>query len=225
MSGTEIGSAVHAILEEIDLAAPFAPEVEDELIRGFVTAYCESDLAHRVSGLAGVEKERHFTFEHDGVLVHGFLDAFHMAAGGAGNAVEPRPGSDETSPTRALVVDYKTNALGDASPEEVVEHDYRLQRLVYALACFRAGAEEVEVVYHFLERPDTPVAAMFSRADVPELEAELSAAIARIQAGEFRPTPSDFACAGCPALDLVCAGPRLRPRLPEAVQPHPVLRA
>ena len=50
---------------------------------------------------------------------------------------------------------------------------------------------------------------------MPELEAELSAAIARIHAGEFRPTPSDFACAGCPALDLVCAGPRLRePRPP-----------
>jgi hypothetical protein len=115
------------------------------------------------------------------------------------------------------VVDYKTNALGEASPDEIVEQDYRLQRLVYALACFRAGAEEVEVVYHFLERPDAPVGAVFTRADVPELEAELSAAIARIQAGEFPATPSDFACAGCPALDLVCAGPRLRSRLPEAV--------
>jgi ATP-dependent exoDNAse (exonuclease V) beta subunit len=199
MSGTEIGSAVHALLEEIDLAAPVVPELEDELIRGFVAAYCESDLAGRVAALEGVEKERHFTFEHDGVLVHGFIDAFHLRDG------------------RALVVDYKTNALGEASPDEIVEQDYHLQRLVYALACFRAGAEEVEVVYHFLERPDAPVEAVFSRADVPELEAELSAAIARIQAGEFPPTPSDFACAGCPALDLVCAGPRLRPRLPEAV--------
>jgi hypothetical protein len=45
---------------------------------------------------------------------------------------------------------------------------------------------------------------------VPELEAELSTGIARIHAGEFRPTPSDFACSTCPALDLVCAGPRLR---------------
>ena len=199
MSGTEIGTAVHALLEEIDLAAPAVPEVEDELVRSFVTAYCDSELARRVAALSGVEKERHFTFEHDGVLVHGFIDAFHLADG------------------RALVVDYKTNALGDASPEEIVEQDYRLQRLVYALACFRAGAEEVEVVYHFLERPDSPVEALFSRAGVPELEAELSAAIVRIQAGEFPPTPSDFACAGCPALDLVCAGPRLRPRLPEAV--------
>jgi ATP-dependent exoDNAse (exonuclease V) beta subunit len=198
-SGTEIGTAVHSLLEQLDLAAPVVPELEDELIRGFVAAYCDSDLARRVAALAGVEKERHFTFEHDGVLVHGFIDAFHLADG------------------RALVVDYKTNALGEASPAEIVEEDYRLQRLVYALACFRAGAEEVEVVYHFLERPEAPVEAIFSRADVPELEAELSAAIARLQAGEFPPTPSEFACAGCPALDLVCAGPRLRQRLPEAV--------
>ncbi len=198
-SGTEIGSAVHALLEEIDLAAPVLPELEDEVVSGFVAAYCESELARRVAALEGVEKERHFTFEQDGVLVHGFIDAFHLRDG------------------RALVVDYKTNALGEASPDEIVEQDYRLQRLVYALACFRAGADEVEVVYHFLERPDAPVEAVFARADVPGLEAELSAAIARIQAGEFPPTPSDFACAGCPALDLVCAGPRLRPRLPEAV--------
>jgi hypothetical protein len=164
-----------------------------------VAAYCESDLARRVAALPEVEKERHFTFEHDGVLVHGFLDAFYLRDG------------------HALVVDYKTNLLGDDSPEEIVEQDYRLQRLVYALASFRAGADEVEVVYHFLERPEAPVEAHFSRADVPELEAELSAAITRIQAGEFPPTPSDFACAGCPALDLVCAGPRLRSHLPEAV--------
>ena len=27
---------------------------------------------------------------------------------------------------------------------------------------------------------------------------------------DIRPTPSEFACADCPALNLVCAGPRLR---------------
>ncbi len=90
-----------------------------------------------------------------------------------------------------------------------MEDDYHVQRLVYALACFRAGADEVEVVYHFLERPDAVVSTTFERSELPELEAELSAAIARIDRGEFVPTPSDFTCAGCPALDLVCAGPRL----------------
>src|SRR5712691_12730882 len=108
--------------------------------------------------------------------------------------------------SRALVVDYKTNFIGDASPGEIVENDYSLQRLVYALACFRAGAEDVEVVYHFLERSDAVVSTAFTSDQVPALEAELSAGIARIHTGEFRPTPSEFACSGCPALDLVCAG-------------------
>jgi hypothetical protein len=109
-----------------------------------------------------------------------------------------------------LVLDYKTNSLADGAPEEIVEHDYRLQRLVYALACFRAGAEEVEVVYHFLERPDAVVTATFELEDVPALEAQLSEAIGQIQANEFRPTPDEFVCHDCPALDLVCAGPKLR---------------
>ena len=54
------------------------------------------------------------------------------------------------------------------------------------------------------------VATTYTRDLLPELERQLSAAIARIDAGEFMPTPSEFTCSGCPALDLVCAGPRLR---------------
>jgi hypothetical protein len=54
------------------------------------------------------------------------------------------------------------------------------------------------------------VSTVFSRSGLHELEQELSAAIALIHAGGFRPTPSEFACAGCPALEVVCAGPRLR---------------
>jgi hypothetical protein len=164
---------------------------ELERVRAFVVSYCDSELARRIAALR-VSKERHFTFEHDGVLLHGFLDVLHIEG------------------SRALVLDYKTNLLGESSPQEIVEADYALQRLVYALACFRAGAEEVEVVYHFLERPDAVVSTIFTRDQVAALEAELSAGIARIHAAEFRPTPSEFACAGCPALDLVCAGPGLR---------------
>jgi hypothetical protein len=51
---------------------------------------------------------------------------------------------------------------------------------------------------------------VFGVDDVAGLEQELSEAIARIDAGEFVPTPSEFACGDCPALDVVCAGPRLR---------------
>ena len=208
MAATEVGDAVHTLLELIDLQAPATPPLDEveahvrakypaatgeelERIRGFVASYCESELAARVAGLEGAQPERPFAFEHGGVLLHGRLDVLHRTDG------------------RALVLDYKTNTLAEGTPEEIVDQDYRLQRLVYALACFRGGAEEVEVVYHFLERPDAVVATVFRREEVPVLEAELSAAIARIQAGEFRPTPSEFVCAGCPALDVVCAGPRL----------------
>jgi RecB family exonuclease len=204
LRATEIGDAVHRLLEQVDLAAPAVPDLEQvrvwyptvsdeelERISAFVASYCDSELARRISALP-VAKERRFTFEHDGVLLNGFLDALYIDG------------------PRALVLDYKTNLLGESSPEEIVEADYALQRLVYALACFRAGAEDVEVVYHFLERADAVVSTRFTRDQIAELEAELSAGIARIHAGEFRPTPSDFACAGCPALDLVCAGPRLR---------------
>jgi hypothetical protein len=166
---------------------------DDELerIRGFVSSYCESEVALRIAGLEGAAPERPFAFEHDGVLLHGRFDVYWSLGG------------------RALVLDYKTNSLAEGTPEEIVQADYRLQQLVYALACFRAEADEVEVVYHFLERPDAVVSTMFSRGDLGRLEEELSAAIARIDEGDFRPTPSDFTCAGCPALDRVCAGPRL----------------
>jgi ATP-dependent exoDNAse (exonuclease V) beta subunit len=208
LAGNEIGDAVHRLLESIPLEAPVAParaelettvrtwyptasDEELERIAGLVDAYCASPLAQRLAGLDGARPERPFAFEHDGVLLHGRLDVLW------------REGQ------RALVVDYKSNVLDGADPQEIVAAEYNLQRLVYALACLRDGAAQIEVVYQFLERPEDVVSATFTIADTERLEAELSAAIARIRAGEFRPTPSDFACADCPALDLVCAGPRL----------------
>ena len=110
---------------------------------------------------------------------------------------------------RALVLDYKTNALLGRDPADIVAAEYLTQQTVYAIACLRAGAREVEVVYHFLEDADAVVSTVFTADDAPELEGRLAASIARIRAGDFRPTPSAFACSGCPALDVVCAGPRL----------------
>src|SRR5579862_6341394 len=205
LAATEIGDAVHRLLELVDLRAPALPDLaqvrlwypsvsEEELerIEAFVAAYCASMLSARIATLDGARPERPFAFEHDGVLLHGRLDVLWREG------------------TQALVLDYKTNSLAEGTAEEIVESDYHLQRLVYALACFRAGADEVEVVYAFLEQPDAVVSTTFTRDELADLEAELSAAIARIDAGEFVPSPSDFNCSGCPALDVVCAGPRLR---------------
>jgi ATP-dependent helicase/nuclease subunit A len=207
LAATEVGDAVHRLLELVRLSDPVPPaelerlvrgwypgvsDEEIERIRGFVQSYCDSGLARRIATLPGARPERPFAFEHDGVLLHGRLDVLQLDG------------------TRALVVDYKTNSLEEGTPEEIVEHDYRLQRLVYALVCFRAGAEEVEVVYHFLEHPDAVVTTSFQLSQVDELESELSAAIAQINSAEFKATPDEFICSGCPALDVVCAGPRLR---------------
>jgi ATP-dependent exoDNAse (exonuclease V) beta subunit len=203
---TELGDAVHRLLERVDLARPAVPadlrdlvrawypdasESEIEHIERHVGAYCDSTLAARVAGLEGVRVERPFVFEVDHVLLNGRLDVLWRSG------------------VEALVLDYKTNAMDGRAPAAVVEDEYRLQRIVYALACFRAGAEDVEVVYQFLESPEEVVSERFSRIDVERLERELGAVIARIQEGDFRPTPSAFACAGCPALDRVCAGPGL----------------
>ena len=114
----DVGDAVHRLLETIDLRDPqvvdlervraWFPCVTDEelqLIAGFVASYCASPLARRVAALDGVQTEVQFSFEHDGVLIRGFLDVLH------------RDGD------RALVVDYKTNTLAEHSPDEIVEHD------------------------------------------------------------------------------------------------------
>ena len=120
--------------------------------------------------------------------------------------------STATGP-RALVLDYKTNSLAEGTPEEIVEADYRLQRLVYALACFRAGAEEVEVVYHFLERPDA------GRLDDVRARATARARGRALGGDRAHPggrVPADaervHVRRAVPALDVVCAGPRLRAR-------------
>jgi len=208
LHATEIGDAVHRLLERVELGRPASPDDLDALVRvwyptvldgelqrvrAMVAAYCDSTLARRIAELDGVRVERPFAFLLDDILLNGRLDVLWRHG------------------THALVLDYKTNALGGRDPSEIVEHEYRGQRAVYALACMRAGATEVEVVYQFLEAPEDVVSRTFTESEVPVLEAELGTVIARIREGEFRPTPSDFACSGCPALDRVCAGPRLGP--------------
>ena len=209
----EIGDAVHRLLEQVDLARrrarprrrsgryPTVSDEELERIRGFVASYCESELARRVAALEGVEKERHFTFEHDGVLAARLRRRVSSRDGrGARRRLQ-----DERARRGVAGRDRRAGLPAAAARLRARVLPGRRRggrgRLPLPRAAGRASCRR-----------------RFTRADVPELEAELSAAIARIQAGEFRPTPSEFACAGCPALDLVCAGPRLRPRLPaEAV--------
>jgi hypothetical protein len=105
-----------------------------------------------------------------------------------------------------LVVDYKTDALAGRDPEAATAEKYGAQRLVYALAALRAGAERVEVVHLFLERPDEPASETFEAGDVPDLEARLVALAEGIVGGRFEPTdePHRELCHTCPGQPALC---------------------
>ena len=117
--------------------------------------------------------------------------------------------SDPSHPGRALVVDYKSDRLQGLTPAAVVQAQYATQRLVYALAALRTGAQSVEIAYCFLERPEEPVTAVYERAQVAELEAELQRLSRGVVRREFTVTPAPFRgiCGGCPAEGGLCSWP------------------
>ncbi|HWO84389.1 MAG TPA: UvrD-helicase domain-containing protein [Solirubrobacterales bacterium] len=110
-----------------------------------------------------------------------------------------------------LVLDYKTDRLGGATPAERAAH-YEVQRSIYALAVAEAlGASEVEVAYLFLERPDEPALTTLGVAEMATARQGLEEAIAQISRGEFPVAPPEerdwSLCRGCPALRGLCRGP------------------
>lgn len=114
-----------------------------------------------------------------------------------------------------LVIDYKTDRLDGADPAERAAH-YEVQRSIYALAVAEAlGAEEVEVAYVFLERPDEPAASTLGPAEMAAARGRLEETIARISRGDFPVAPAEqrdwSLCRGCPALRGLCSGPAAAP--------------
>ncbi len=108
-----------------------------------------------------------------------------------------------------LVVDYKTDRLDGADPQALADSAYGTQRLVYALAALRGGADRVEVVHTFLELPQRPAVARYSREQVLALEAELGALAGGVLRREFAVTeaPHRGVCDGCPAEGGLCSWP------------------
>ncbi len=111
-----------------------------------------------------------------------------------------------------LVLDYKTDRLGDAEPGVRAGH-YETQRTIYALAVAEAlGVAEVEVAYVFLERPEEPAVTRLDADAMAAARRRLEETISRIGRGEFpvaAPEERDWSlCRGCPALRGLCSGPR-----------------
>jgi ATP-dependent exoDNAse (exonuclease V) beta subunit len=206
------GTLAHLLLEELDFARPAAPDAarvleagfeagveltpEDvEDIRGLVEAFGASPLCARLAAAHDVRREAGFAFRLDpagGALVNGFVDVLAREA-------------DDTM----LIVDYKSDRLEGAEPEDVVEAGYATQRIVYALAALREGAAEVEVAYCFLERPEVAVGARFTQRDIPELAERLT----RLAEGVLErrhpvaAEPHRGLCGDCPGRATLCSWP------------------
>jgi len=210
LTPAERGTVVHELLERLDFRRPVVPAVgaiaaaaprapsaaELDDIAALVERFARTELCARLGRARGVRREQRFGFLLDRALITGMLDV-----------IASEPGN------RMLIVDYKTDRLeGGAErsdPAAVVAGSYATQRLVYALAALRSGAQEVEVVHVFLEAPDELVVAAFTSAQAPELEAQLGGLVDGVLRRQFAVTdvPHRELCSGCPAEGGLCSWP------------------
>ena len=80
-----------------------------------------------------------------------------------------------------LIVDYKTDRLGEASVGKKAG-EYETQRDLYALAVAEAsGANAVEVAYVFLERPAEPSVQLLDGEEISAGKARLEEKVARVE--------------------------------------------
>jgi ATP-dependent helicase/nuclease subunit A len=208
-TAAERGVLIHELLERLDFRRPAAPTAaviaasalragqtpptpeEAEELTEVVRRFAVTELCVRLGRATDARREERFGFLiSSGILVTGALDVLAREVG-----------------NRALVVDYKSDRLAGADPAAIVEHAYATQRLVYALAALRSGAYEVEIAHCFLELPDLPVTATFSRADAPALERELNGLADGVLQRDFPVAEAPYRglCSGCPAESGLCS--------------------
>ena len=214
------GALVHQLLERVDFGRPAAPaadevralafshgvELEPEHVddvRGQVAAFAQSPLCGRLAAAGGVRREAAFAFEvgpgGGGPLVSGFVDV----------VARERDGT-------TLIVDYKTDTLGDESPAALVEREYTTQRMVYALAALQEGGARVEVAHCLLERPQDPATATYDQSDAPALADALLRLASGVLAERWpvADRPHRELCGDCPGRSALCSWPQeltLRP--------------
>jgi ATP-dependent helicase/nuclease subunit A len=204
------GTLIHRVMESVEFTR--ARGLSEEDIAGFarelgmrVTAGERAEIARlvaaartaqpaaRVAAAATVRREHPFAFSLDGggPLVTGVIDLLAGEADGG-----------------FLVLDYKSDRVGAAVDlEALVEREYAIQRLLYALAVLRAGAASVEIVHWFLERPERWASARYAAGERSELERELGARIERAaDAGAtVSARPHRGLCLTCPARAGLCS--------------------
>ncbi len=203
---------MHELLERLDFAAPVLPtelEVEAAIAVHGVEALPEdvSDIRAMLERVGGSALRERIASAH--ARAHRASLRVHVTPPGTGGRSLLINGvvdvlADEGA--RTLVVDWKSNPLADTGPEQIVHAEYATQRLIYALAALRAGAEVVEVVHCFLERPDEPAVALYEASDAERLERELLGLAQGVVEGRFVPSaePHFSLCADCPGRAALC---------------------
>jgi len=204
------GTIVHALLESVDFAHPRPPQEGDvqalaRRLRARVPATARREIvqllgraldsapAERLAELGSGRREHPFTFSlgPEQPLIGGVLDLYLERPGGG-----------------ALIVDYKSDRLdGGEHLERVVQRDYALQRLVYALAALQAGAARVEVAHWFLERPEQWTSASFSAAEREGLREQLRVRLQAARESGFAVSadPHRELCLTCPGRGGLCS--------------------
>jgi ATP-dependent helicase/nuclease subunit A len=206
------GVLVHGLLETLDFRSPRVPDggavaerarelgirvsaEEREEIAALIAAALAAAPAARVAAAVHVRREFPFAFapaaDPGEPLLTGVIDLL---------AEEPGGGT--------LVIDYKSDRVGsELDLAAFVEHEYGIQRLLYALAVLRTGVERVEIVHWFLERPHEPVAAVHLAGERPALEQRVAALLdaATAQRFEVSPRPHRGLCASCPGRASLCS--------------------
>ena len=203
------GTLVHRLLETLDFAVP-QPASERDVARvarelglradarerselaELVADASRAEPARRIARAASVRREHPFAFSlaPGEPLIVGVIDLLADEGGGA-----------------RLVLDYKSDRVApDTDLEELVEREYAIQRLLYALAAVRNGAQSVEVVHWFLE-PGRWVVARYGASDRAALERALGerVASAREQRFEVSAQPHRALCLTCPGRGGLCS--------------------
>jgi hypothetical protein len=165
---------------------------EREELATLVSVARRASLATRVAAAHAVRREHPFAFSlgaHE-PLITGVIDLVATQADGS-----------------RLVLDYKSDRVGgDVDLEELVQRDYAVQRLLYALAVLREGATEVEIVHWFLERRQS-VSASYAAAERVVLEEQLAWRIGAARERRFAvsETPHRGLCLTCPGRAGLCS--------------------
>jgi ATP-dependent helicase/nuclease subunit A len=230
------GTIVHRLLESLDFLRCAAPSTEDvarvagelgvsiapherEDLAALLGAALDTPLAARLAAIApGARREYPFALTLAIPETSLSRDPVPVESLPLDSPTEPQP--DEVLLTGVLdliarepdggmlVVDYKSDRVlpGEDLPE-VVEREYSIQRLLYALAVLCDGAPRVEIVHWFLHRPSEPVGAVFAADDRSRLQDAVARLVRSAHAGSFTVSeaPHRGLCLTCPGRAGLCS--------------------